>query len=72
MNGICVPERRALVGTLLVVQWLGVSAPSAGGLGSIPGQETRSHVTQLKSHKLQQRLKIDRAATRGQCSQVNR
>ena len=35
-------------GTSLVVQWLPVPAPSAGGQGSIPGQGTRSHVTQLR------------------------
>ena len=32
----------------LVVQWLRVSAPNAGGLCSIPGQGTRSHKPQLK------------------------
>ena len=31
-------------GTSLVVQWLRLQAPNAGGLGSIPGQATRSHV----------------------------
>ncbi|TEA39679.1 hypothetical protein DBR06_SOUSAS3410146, partial [Sousa chinensis] len=34
--------------TSLVVQWLRLRAPNAGGLGSIPGQGTRSHVPQLK------------------------
>ena len=34
-------------GTSLVVQWLRLSAPNAGGPGSIPGQGTRSHVLQL-------------------------
>ncbi|TEA40826.1 hypothetical protein DBR06_SOUSAS19710034, partial [Sousa chinensis] len=28
----------------LVAQWLGLHTPSAGGLGSIPGQGTRSHM----------------------------
>ena len=32
---------------LLVVQWLRLGAPSAGGLGSIPGQGTRSHMLKL-------------------------
>ena len=32
----------------LVIQWLRLPAPSAGGSGSIPGQETRSHMPQLK------------------------
>ena len=31
-----------------VAQWLRLCAPSAGGLGSILGQETRSHMPQLK------------------------
>ena len=33
----------------LVVQWLRLHVPNAGGLGSIPGQGTRSHVPQLES-----------------------
>ena len=36
------------VGTSLVTQWLRLQAANAGGLGSIPGQEARSHVPQLK------------------------
>ena len=35
-------------GTTLVVQWLRLCAPSAGGPGSIPGQATRSHMLQLR------------------------
>ena len=35
-------------GSSLVVHWLGCWAPNAGGLGSTPGQETRSHMPQLK------------------------
>ena len=34
-------------GTSLVVQWLTLQAPNAGGWGSIPGQRTRSHMPQL-------------------------
>ncbi|TEA33475.1 hypothetical protein DBR06_SOUSAS3910016, partial [Sousa chinensis] len=30
--------------TALVVQWMRLCAPSAGGPGSIPGQGTRSHM----------------------------
>ena len=30
-----------------MIQWLGLHAPSAWGTGSIPEQETRSHVLQL-------------------------
>ena len=35
-------------GTSLVVHWLRLRAPNAGGLGSIPGQGTRSHMLQLR------------------------
>ena len=35
--------------TSLVVQWLRLRAPSAGGLGSIPAQGTRFHMLQLRS-----------------------
>ena len=31
-------------GTSLVAQWLRIRALRAGGLGSIPGQEPRSHM----------------------------
>ena len=31
-------------GTSLVVQWIGLHAPNAGGPGSIPGQGSRSHM----------------------------
>ena len=37
------------MGTSLVAQWLRLCAPNAGGLGSIPGQGTRSHMLQLKA-----------------------
>ena len=39
---------QALGGTSLVVQWLRLQAPNAGGPGSIPGQGTRSHMPQLR------------------------
>ena len=51
------------LGTSLVVQWLRLHAPNARGLGSIPGQGTRSHMPQLK---------ILHAATKTQCSQINK
>ena len=35
-------------GTSLVVRWLSLCGPNAGGLGSIPGQGTRSHILQLR------------------------
>ncbi|TEA25428.1 hypothetical protein DBR06_SOUSAS11710016, partial [Sousa chinensis] len=50
----------------LVVQWLGVCAPNAGGRGSIPGQGTRSHMLQLRVRKPQ--LKILHAPTRIPCA----
>ena len=36
------------VGTSLVVQWLRLHTPNAGGPGSIPGEGTRSHMLQLR------------------------
>ena len=42
------PENNFRVGTSLVVQWLRLHAPNAGGPGSIPGQGTRSHMPQLR------------------------
>ena len=40
--------KNTLLGTPLVVQRLELSPPNAGGLVSIPGQVTRSHMPQLK------------------------
>ena len=47
-------------GTFLVIQWLRLFSPSAGGLGTIPGEGMRSHMLQLRSKILcvQQRLGI--------------
>ena len=39
--------------TSLVVQWLRLCAPNAGGVGLIPGQGTRLHMPQLRVHTLQ-------------------
>ena len=50
-------------GTSLVVQWLRLWAPNAGGPGSIPGQGTRSHMPQW-------RLEILHAATKTCRSQI--
>ena len=36
------------LGTSLVVQWLRLCSPSAGGLDLIPGWGTRSHIRQLQ------------------------
>ena len=41
-------DQKTLARTSLVVQWLRLLIPNAGGLGSIPYQETRSHKLQLK------------------------
>ena len=41
--------QRLLHETSLVVQWLRLHAPNAGGPGSTPGQETRSYMLQQKS-----------------------
>ena len=41
--------------TSLIVQWLRLPTPDAGGLGSIPGQGTRSHTLWLSSHTRQQK-----------------
>ncbi|TEA34995.1 hypothetical protein DBR06_SOUSAS9710069, partial [Sousa chinensis] len=46
----------------LVVQWLRLHAPNAGGPGLISGQGTRSHMLQLRVCMLQ--LKILHAATK--------
>ena len=46
----------------LVLQWLRLSVPNAGGLGSIPGQGTRSLMLQLRVCMLQ--LKIPRAVAK--------
>ena len=39
--------------TFLVVQWLRLQALNSGGMGSIPGQGTRSHLLQLRTCTLQ-------------------
>ena len=39
-------------GTPLVVQWLRFCAPTLGGLGLIPGQETIPYMPQLSIHML--------------------
>ena len=52
-----------ILGTSLVVQWQRLQDPQAGGLGSIRGQRSRSHMPQLK---------ILHAATKTWCSQINK
>ncbi|TEA30236.1 hypothetical protein DBR06_SOUSAS12710011, partial [Sousa chinensis] len=46
----------------LVLQWLRLLTPNAGGPGSIPGQGTRSHMPQRRACMLQ--LKIPHTATK--------
>ena len=53
----------------MVVQWLRLRAPSAGTLGLIPGQGTRSHMLRLSILTPQQRLKILLAVIMTQHSQ---
>ena len=48
-----------LQGTSLVVQWLRLWAPKAGGPGSILGQGTRSHMPQLRVHMPQLKTPYD-------------
>ena len=60
---------KILTGTSLVVQWLRLHAPSEGGLGLIPNQETRSHKPQLRVGLPQQRLKILYATTKTRSTQ---
>ena len=55
-------------GTSLVVQWLILHAPSAGGPGLIPGQGTRSHMPQLRVRMPQ--LKVPHATDKTQRSQI--
>ena len=60
LPGYKVRHKNRSSGTGLMVQRLRLCAPNAGGLGSIPGQGTRSHMLQLK---------IPHAATKTQRSQ---
>ena len=53
-----------------VVQGLRLQVLNAGGLGWIPGQETRPHMLRLRDHMSQ--LKIPSAAIKTHCSQINK
>ena len=44
--------KRGSCKTSLVVQWLRLHAPKAGGLGLIPSQGTIAHILQLSVHML--------------------
>ena len=50
----------------MVVQWLRLCTPNAGGLGLIPSQGTRSHMPQLRIRTLQ----LKDPASHNQRSQV--
>ncbi|TEA30144.1 hypothetical protein DBR06_SOUSAS4810005, partial [Sousa chinensis] len=54
--------KKSVARTSLVVQWLRLHAPNAGGPGLIPGRGTRSHILQLRLRMPQ--LKIPHAATK--------
>ena len=56
--------------TSLVVQWLRLCTPSAGGLGLIPDQGARSYVPQLSIFI--QQLKTLWITPKTQCSQINK
>ena len=50
-NSVSVPVylfKIIFLGSSLLVQWLRLYPPNAGGLGIVPGQGTRSHMPQLK------------------------
>ena len=52
--------------------WLRFHTPNAGGLGSIPGQATRSHMPQLRVCMLQLRSKIPHVTTKTGYSQISK
>ena len=51
---LCLVIFKMIAGTSLVAQWLRLRIPNAGGLGSIPGQGTRSHMPQLRPYAAKQ------------------
>ena len=57
------------IGASLVVKWLRLHAPNAGGLDLIRGQGTRSYMLQLRVHRPQ--LKNLLAANKIWRSQIN-
>ena len=61
---------KGLLGTSLVIQWLRLHTPNAGDPGSIPGQETGSHMLQLRVHMPQVKTPCD--TTKPQHSQINK
>ena len=61
--------KKSILGTFLVVWWLGLHTPIAGGPGSISGQEARSHMLPPRVHM---QRKIPHATTKTWCSQINK
>ena len=55
MNDLFLTFKKQFAGTFQIVQWLRHRTPKAGGLGLIPGQGTRSHMSQLSVYKPQLR-----------------
>ena len=51
------PFKKDLLGASLGVQWLRLRAPNSGGQSLVPGQGTRSHMTQLRVCMLQLKKK---------------
>ena len=51
--------KKKIEGISLVVQWLRLHNPNAVGLGSIPGQGTRSHILKLTHGAAKQISKIN-------------
>ena len=63
-------DKRAFLGTSLVVQWLRLWAPNARGSGLRSNQGTLSNLPQLRVCILQ--LKIPRATTKIWCRRINK
>ena len=63
------PSQNPLPRTSLVIHWIRLHAPNARGLGSSPGQGTRSHMPQPRVCMSQ--LKILKTTTKTRCSQIN-
>ena len=56
---VCEVVVKFQAGTPMVVQWLRLRAPNAGGLGSIGGWGTRSHMPQLRSSAAPQKRTME-------------
>ena len=65
-----VTSKQALAETFPMAQRLSLQDPTAGGLGWIPGQGTRSHMPQLRVLMLQWRSKIPCAASKTRFGQI--